>query len=226
MNEETIKIEDLLEALRKRWKMIVGITLIATIIAAVVSFFLIKAKYEASTKLLIGKESSESQNLNNSDVQMYQQLVKTYSEVIRSEDLVQRAIENEELDITAETIVSGLNVAQLGTTQALKISYISTDKKLAKDVVDAVTDEFIITAKDLIKNADVSIIETVKLPESPVSPNKKMNIAIAFLLGLMVGVGLAFLLEYMDNTFKTKEKLEDFMGIPVIGIIPDSDKNK
>ncbi|PTR86723.1 capsular biosynthesis protein, partial [Bacillus anthracis] len=51
-------------------------------------------------------------------------------------------------------------------------------------------------------------------------PNKKMNIAIAFLLGLMVSVGLAFLLEFLDNTFKTKEQLEREFNIPVIGIIP------
>jgi len=48
-----------------------------------------------------------------------------------------------------------------------------------------------------------------------------MNIGIAFLLGLMISVGLAFLLEFMDNTFKTKEQLQEILGIPVIGTIPD-----
>lgn len=226
MNEETIKIEDLLEALRKRWKMIVGITLAATIMAAVVSFFLIKPKYEASTKLFIGKETSENENYNNSDVQMYQQLVKTYSEVITSKDLIARAIEKEDLDIDVNTIAAGLKVTPVASTQVMKISFESTDKDLSKDVVGAVTDEFIITAKDLIQNGNVKVFETVKLPEAPISPNKKMNIAIALLLGLMVGIGLALLLEFMDNTFKTKEQLEEFMGLPVVGIIPDYDKKK
>lgn len=224
MNEETIKIEDLLEALRKRWKMIVGITLAATIMAAVVSFFLIKPKYEASSKLFIGKETSQEQN--NSDAQMYQQLVKTYSEVITSRDLIERAIEKEDLDVEVGTVISGLSVIPVAGTQVMKISFESTDKELSKDVVGAITDEFIITAKDLIQNGNVKIFETVKLPEAPISPNKKMNIAIALLLGLMVGIGLAFLLEFMDNTFKTKEQLEEFMGLPVVGIIPDYDKKK
>ena len=56
-----------------------------------------------------------------------------------------------------------------------------------------------------------------------VSPNKKMNIAIAFLLGLMVSLGLVFLLEYLDNTYKNKEQLEKELDIPVIGVIPDVD---
>ena len=60
----------------------------------------------------------------------------------------------------------------------------------------------------------------MKVPENPVSPNKKLNIAIAFLLGLMVSVGLSFLLEFLDNTYKNKEQLEKDLEIPVIGAIP------
>ncbi len=52
------------------------------------------------------------------------------------------------------------------------------------------------------------------------SPNKKMNIAIAFLLGLMVSVGISFLLEFLDNTYNNKEQLEKELDIPVIGTIP------
>ena len=52
---------------------------------------------------------------------------------------------------------------------------------------------------------------------------KKMNIAIAFLLGLMVSLGLVFLLEYLDNTYKNKEQLEKELDIPVLGEIPDVD---
>ena len=63
----------------------------------------------------------------------------------------------------------------------------------------------------------------MELPESPVSPNKTMNIAIAFLLGLMVSVGLVFLIEYLDNTYKSKEQLEKELDIPVLGTIPDVD---
>ena len=93
----------------------------------------------------------------------------------------------------------------------------------AKEVLKNITDEFIVVAKDLVPNGNVRVIEEVELPEEPVSPNKKMNIAIAFLLGLMVSVGLVFLLEYLDNTYKNKDQLEKDLGIPVLGAIPDVD---
>ena len=220
-NEEIIKIEDIVNILIKRWKMIISITLMATLTAAIISFFVIAPKYEASTKVFIGKENTKDQNYNNSDIQMYQQLLKTYAGVITTNDLVEKAIDAANLNITSEAVLGGLTVTPSPNTQILEIKYISTDKVLARDLVDSVTTQFITTSTELIPNGNVKIIESVKLPEEPVSPNKKMNIAIAFLLGLMISVGLSFLLEFMDNTFKTKEELEQILGIPVIGAIPD-----
>ena len=220
-NEEIIRIEDILDILMKRWKMILLITLIATLTAAIISFFVIAPKYEASTKVFIGKENTKDQNYNNSDIQMYQQLLKTYAGVITTNDLVEKAIDTAGLDITSEKVLGDLTVTPSANTQILEIKYKSTDRVLSRDLVDAVTTQFIKTSKDLIPNGNVKIIESVKMPENPVSPNKKMNIAIAFLLGLMISVGFAFLLEFMDNTFKTKEQLEQILGVPVIGAIPD-----
>ena len=220
-NEEIIKIEDILDILLKRWKMILSITLLATLTAGIISFFIIAPKYEASTKVFIGKENTKDQNYNNSDIQMYQQLLKTYAGVITTNDLVEKAIEKADLNVTSKEVLETLTVTPSPNTQILEIKYTSTDKVLSRDLVNAVTTQFIKTSTDLIPNGNVKIIESVKMPENPVSPNKKMNIAIAFLLGLMISVGFAFLLEFMDNTFKTKEQLEQILGVPVIGAIPD-----
>ena len=91
-NDEFIKIEEIVDILLKRWKMILSITLIATLTAAIISFFVIAPKYEASTKVFIGKENTQDQNYNSNDVQMYQKLLKTYAEVIKTNDLIENAI--------------------------------------------------------------------------------------------------------------------------------------
>ncbi|MBD7911786.1 YveK family protein [Clostridium cibarium] len=228
MNEENIKVEDIIDALKSRWQLIVGITLVATILATVVSFFLIKPKYEASTKLFIGKESGESssQNYNSNDVQMYQNLIKTYADIVTTNDLVNRAIENKGLNLKSQSVVEGLKVEPITSTQILKITYKSGSKQEARDVVAAITDEFVKTSNELIANANVKVVESVTLPESPVSPNKKLNIAIALVLGFMAGVGLALLLEFLDNTFKDKEQIENIVGVPVLGTIPNLESSK
>jgi len=67
---------------------------------------------------------------------------------------------------------------------------------------------------------DIRIIDEARIPEDPIKPNKKLNLAIGGILGLMLGVMLTFFMEYMDNTIKTTDDIERYLGLPVLGIIP------
>ena len=221
MEEQVISLSEIFEAIKKRWIIIVAITLVATLISGVLSFFVIDPIYETSTKVFIGKEESDDAAYNSSDINMYQQLLQTYAQAIKTKDLVTRGLDELSYDLEAIDVLEELTVNPITSTQILEIKYRSKDPKEANDVLKSVTEEFIVTAKELVPNGNVRVIEEVELPENPVSPNKTMNIAIAFLLGLMVSVGLVFLLEYLDNTYKTKEQLEKDTDIPVLGSIPD-----
>lgn len=220
-----ISISEILDSLKKRWKLIVVITLCATLLSGVVSFFVLKPQYEATTKVFIGKEEGAEQGYNQSDVIMYKQLMKTYLETVKTKDLIGRALEDVKTELEVKEVLAGLTVTNVADTQILEIKFKGKNPEEARDIVAAVTGEFINTSKTLVANGNVRVIEEVVVPENPVSPNKKMNIAIAFILGLMVSLGLCFLLEFMDNTFKSKEQLEREIDIPVLGTIPNIIEN-
>ena len=224
MEEQVISISEIFEALKKRWILIVSITLVATLISGILSFFVIKPTYEASTKVFVGKEESSLEGYNTNDIQMYQKLLQTYAETIKTNEVIQAAINNTNADLSVKDVKDSLTVTPIADTQILQIKYKNNDPEVAKSILENITNEFVILAKELVPNGNVRVIEAVQLPENPVAPNKKMNIAIAFLLGLMVSVGLVFLLEYLDNTFKTKENLERELNIPVLGLIPSCDE--
>lgn len=221
MNEDIIKIDDIIKVLKKRWKMIFSITIILTIVSIIFSFYIVSPEYETSTKVFIGKENSQNTNYSDNDISMYQKLLKTYAEVIKTNDLVENAIDKNALNVTSEEVLQGLTVTPENDTQILEINYVSKDRVLAKDVLDAITNEFIESSTQLIPNGNVKIIEDIKIPDGPISPNKHMYIAIAFLLGLMISIGLSFLLEFMDNTVSTEKQLEQVLGMSVIGTIPN-----
>lgn len=224
MEVREISIYEIFEALKKRWLLIVSITLVATLISIILNFFVIKPVYETSTKVFIGKEENNLEGYNSNDIQMYQKLLQTYAETIKTKEVIKAAINNVNADLTVKGIKESLVITPVSDTQILQIKYENKNPEIAKEILENITNEFIILAKELVPNGNVRVIEFVELPEEPVSPNKKMNITITFLLGLMVSVGLVFLIEYLDNTFKNKEDLESELDIPVIGVIPSFDE--
>ena len=225
MEENTINLQEIAYALKKRWKLIALITIAVTLVSAILSFFVIKPQYEAKTKLFIGKQETQENNAyNNSDVMMYQQLMKTYAELVKTSDLVTKAVKSANLDYNQNEIkgiLNNLTANPSADTQILDLSFKGGNPKEVLKVTEAITDEFISESKELIPNGNVQVIQKPQLPEYPVSPSKKLNILIAFVLGLMVGVGVVLLLEYLDNTFKSREELEKTLDLPIIGAIPD-----
>jgi len=219
--EDSIKFHEIIDALKKRWKLVVLITLVITIFTAFISFFLIKPKYEASTKVFVGKESNNKiQEYTSNDVQMYQKLLKTYSDVILTKDFVENAIAGENITISKGEILRNLKITPKTDTQILEIKYLSYETEEAKQIVEAITNEFIIISTKLISNANVQVIEKASLPENPVSPNKAFNISVALLLGIIIGVGVSMFLDFKDTTFSCKEDLEKEIDLPVLGVIP------
>lgn len=226
MNEfkkQTINISEIFEMIKKRWIFIVVITLLSIVTTGILNFYVIEPKYETSSKVFIGKEENNEDGYNSSDIQMYQKLLKTYSEAIQTTDLVERAIENSKYNLNTEDILDSLTVLALADTQILEISYESKNPKEAEDTLSRIVLEFINTSKELVPNGSVTIIQKVRLPEAPVSPNKVLNIAISLVLGMMASIGIVILMEYMNNTFKNKDQVEKELNVPVVGIIPQEE---
>ncbi|EOU1740926.1 capsular biosynthesis protein [Clostridium perfringens] len=228
MEENIISLEEIAYSLKKRWKLIALITIAATLVSAILSFFVIKPQYEAKTKLFIGKQetSQNTANYDNNDIMMYQKLMKTYAELVKTSDLVTKAVKSADLDYNQkeiEGILNNLTVNPSADTQILDLSFKGENPKDVLKITESIANEFISESKELIPNGNVQVIQKAQLPERPVSPNKKLNILIASVLGLMVGVGVVLLLEYLDNTFKSREELEKTLDLPIIGSIPDYD---
>lgn len=228
LNKDVIKVEDLINGLKNRWQLIVIITLITTIVASAVSFFKIKPKYQASTKLFIGKEGSaatDDDEYSNNDVQMYQKLMKTYADIVISKDFVREALRGTEIKASISGVLGSLAVTPKNDTQILVISYTSIDKNQTKEVVEAIANQFIKSSKALIPNSNVQIVESVSLPSGPISPNVKLTIMAAIVIGAILGIGLALMLEFVNNTVKEKRQLENMLDIPVLGTIPNNYTN-
>jgi len=73
--------------------------------------------------------------------------------------------------------------------------------------------------------SNIRLVEKAQVPVSPVSPNKKRNLLLSIVLGLFGGAGLAFFFEYLDQTIRTDEDIQNHFNIPVLSVIPEADKS-
>jgi capsular polysaccharide biosynthesis protein len=219
--EETISLKELLETLKRRMNLIISITLIAVIISAILSFFILTPIYQASTQILVNQTQNNQNLYAGNQVQTNLQLINTYNVIIKSPAILDKVKDELNFPITEGALNSKITVQSETNSQVVTISVQDPDANKAATIANKTAEVFKSEIVNIMKIDNVSILakaETGK-KQSPIKPKPSLNIAIALVIGLTVGVGLAFLLEYFNNTIKTEQDVEKVLGLPVLGVI-------
>jgi capsular polysaccharide biosynthesis protein len=231
--EETISLKELFAILRKRLWLIISLTVIAAVTAGVISFYFLTPIYQASTQLLVNQSKNDKQ-IDINQVQTNLELINTYNVIMKSPIILEKVISQMNLDTSVGQLNEQITVSSKENSQVVEVSVEDKDAAQAiqlANTIAAVFKEQIVTIMNVEKN-NVSILSEAQVSEdpSPIKPKPLLNIAIALVVGLMAGVGLAFLLEYMDTTIKTEQDIENILGLPVLGTIsefhPEKKRNK
>ncbi len=219
---EEIDLKELLHMLRIRWWMIVLSVVLAVGVSGVVSFRMLEPVYRAEATLFGGQESAGSiAGIDLGQFSLEQKLVVDYREIILSRLVAREVIEELDLDMSISGFQSRVAVNTVRESRLFRISFESANPALARDVANALSEAIIRKADDIMDVQNVQIIDRAELPVSPVRPNKRMNLAIAGVLGLMIGVFGVFLREYLDQTIKSAKDVERHLGLNVLGEIPE-----
>lgn len=224
---DALELKDLLLIIKKRLWLIVVITLATSALSAILSFFLMNPVYQSDTSLYIGRSMDNQSSIGYNDLMLNTQLVNDYRELVKSRMVTSIVLEKLSLkDMTLEQLSEKLNVESKQNTRLIVISAQDEDPVLARDIANTVAEIFMEKVADIMMVENIQIIDTAELPEDPVKPNKLMNIAIATLLGFMLSTGVVFLVEYMDDTIKTPDDVQKYLGLSVVGTIPVFDEEK
>lgn len=221
--EITLDLKEIGEIIRKRAVLIISITLLMTIASGAISWFLLDPIYETKSSIIIGKPAEQQgEKIQYNDVMMYQKLVKTYGEIAKSYTVAEKTYEALDVEhpITLQDLRNSITVTPQADTQIIVIKAESIYPQDVANIVNTLTDQFIKEAQRLYPSENVQVMDEAQIPENPIKPKKAVNVAIAFVLGLMISLGITFLLEYLDTTIKTEKDIENYLGLPVIGTIP------
>lgn len=225
--EETISLKELFQTLRKRVFLIISVMLIAMIVSGAVSYFVLTPEYKASTQILVNQAKEDQSIYNYNEVQTNVQLISTYSVILKSAAVLNEVKKELDLGISVSALNSKISVESAQNSQIMTVSVTDADPADALTIANTTAEVFEKEIKDIMSVDNVTILPLADDQEnqSPVSPNPPLNIAIAAVVGLMLGIGLAFLLEYLDSTVKTEQDIEKLLELPVLGAITTIDGN-
>ncbi len=210
--------------IRKRLVLIIAFVLVCSVVAAVFSIFFKDPVYEASTKIIVNQTAAQMTtgqldiNQINSNIKM----IDTYKEIIKTPAILDKvASAYPQLGFTAEQLARKIQVSSVNNTQVMTLVVQDVEYSKAAETVNAVSTVFQEEIQHIFKVENVSILNkaVVDATPNPVSPNVPLNIAIAFVVSLMIAVGVVFLLEYLDDTIKTEADVLEYLGQPTLAMI-------
>ncbi|MDF2946782.1 MAG: ywqC [Bacillales bacterium] len=226
--EETISFKEFIGMLKKRTKLIGFITICALLISAIVSFFIMTPIYQSSSQILVNQNKSGDVTYEFSEVQTNLQLINTYNVIIKSPAILDIVRKELDLDITSQQLNNKISVLAEKNSQIVTVSVQDTDAEQAAEIANKTVEVFKKEIVTIMNVDNVTILsKAVALDEqTPIKPKPLLNLTFALVVGFFIGLCLAFLMEYLDNTVKNENDLEKLLGLPVLGAIGVIDESK
>lgn len=183
------------------------------------SFFLITPQYQSTTKVYILSKQNEG-NVTYTDLQMGTQLTKDYKELITSRDVLEEVIKDCELDEKYKSLVERVTVENISDTRIIAITVEDPDPEMAQILANEIRDEAADHIKNVMDIEAVNVAEEANLPENPSSPSVMKWTVLGIMAGICLCAGVILLRFLLDDTVKTSEDVERYLGLSTLAMIP------
>lgn len=213
--------------LRARW-VTVCVTALIVCLDALAFTLTTTPQYQAATRLYVSASSGSSiQDLYRGN-QLSQERLLSYTQLIMSSTLAQRTVDHRNLEISADSLRAKVVATAERNTVLINVSVVDPSPTRARDLVNAVSDEFSLLAPEFDPplngraRQDIRIVveQRASVPTKPIAPNKRRNLLYGLAAGIALGMGLAIFRDLMDNAVKDRENLEAITGVGLVGSIP------
>ncbi|MEX2416501.1 MAG: Wzz/FepE/Etk N-terminal domain-containing protein [Paenibacillaceae bacterium] len=223
--ETELDLRDYIRIIRKRIWLILSVVVISSMITGLVSLFVLEPVYEASTKLIVNQSRTDIglSEIDINTVNLNIRLIDTYKEIIKTPAIMNKVAEQHpEWKLSSEQLVGKVQVSSVNNTQVMTLVVQDLSQSKAANIVNAISNVFIEEISTLMQVDNVFMLsEAVVLDNpQPVKPNPILNIAISFVVSLMISVGIVFLIEYFDDSIKTEQDVMKYLNLPTLAMIP------
>ena len=213
-DEDVIDLKELFLALKNRWKMIIVVTLVTTIIASVYTFFFTTPMYSAKATIYLKSEGSTTSELLQG-LQVGTQLAPYYEVFFKSRPVVKRVIKSENLDVTVEQLNEQVTITNPSSTHMIVVTCTDSDPQRAADIANSYVEYGIDAVREVVVK-EPYIVESAIANEKKVSPSNTKNILMGMLIGLVLSCGYVIAKSLLDDRLNSNDKMERVLGYHVL----------
>lgn len=220
-DEITIDLRELFYELKQKWW--------AILLAAVIGFgsfgayskFVMIPQYTSTTMMYV--LSKETTLTSLADLQIGSQLTKDYSVIITSRPVLEEVIKDLGLNLNYRQLKEKITISNPADTRILSLSVLDADPYIAKAIVDEIAQTASTYIGEIMEMTPPKIIEEGEVPQMKTSPSVARNAAIGGLLGIVLVCGAVTLFVVMNDTIKTEEDIEKYLGISALAVVPEKE---
>lgn len=223
---EEIDLKELFEIFWHKKAQIILIILIFMVIGVIYSVGFVTPMYSSSTTLVLAGTASsteeQSQNtITTADLSINSQLVSTYSELVKSNNILGQVISNLGINIDAEELRQNVEVTSVEDTELIEITVSDQNPEYAARIANEIASVFEERiAKEIYNINNVHIVDEAVVETEPSNVNHAKDIVIFAFIGVVVAVMYVLIANMLDTTVKTQEDIEKSIKIPVLASIP------
>lgn len=186
--------------------------------------FLKTPLYQSQAQVVLLNDNSNTLTAN--DVQLSNNLVKTYAEIVKSNSVLEQVAKNLGNGYTAEALRNKLSISTVTSTQLITIKVTDKNNIEAQTIAGEIAKVFKKEIKSIYNIDNVQIVDTASLASSPYNINLVRQTALYAAIGLALGIGVACAMYLLDTSIKDSETVENRVGLTVLGVVPNMESRR
>ncbi|MBT2642186.1 capsular biosynthesis protein [Bacillus sp. ISL-41] len=204
-----INLEELYLVFKRRIWVIASVTLIAGLIGFFLNQATVVPLYHSSSRIIIGAPEESR---------------KTLQVIVRDSSILDIVIKEMKLEKSSDQLANQISVNSVDSSQVVSIGVVDTDPVMASKIADTVAEVFRQEVPKIVGQDYIRILSKSKVNPVPINPKTNKMLIYGVIGGLVLGIGLGFFLESVDNRIRSRKEIEELLGVPVIGRIPKINK--